>query len=261
MRRRLRWAAARFMPVMLPAVVDSEEGLRIMNDHPDAQRFQRETLALIGRLVPLSGSAFFLVNPDMRHAGTLLYNLPPDAEREYCTEYGALDPLNPERFAGRDDTVVTLDSQIDPHFLKQTLYYQEFMVPHNHRYVADMFFRREGRIIAGITILREASMGNFRPQELDLLRQVQPFIEFSLNATYLPQRDREREGVAATYGLTERELDVLEFVLRGGGNKEIAQRLSLGLATVKTHLHHIFRKVGVRTRSELVARVLADLNR
>ncbi|WP_136065315.1 helix-turn-helix transcriptional regulator [Modicisalibacter radicis] len=232
-----------------------------MHKDQDASPFQRETLALIGRLVPLSGSAFFLVNPDMQHGGALLYNLAPNAERAYRTEYGALDPLNPERFADSDETVVTLDSRMAPHFLRQTLYYQEFMVPHNHRYVADMFFRREGRIIAGLTVLREASMGDFLPEELALLRKVQPFIEFSLNASYLPQRDRERKGMAAKYALTDRELDVLECVLRGSGNKEIASQLSLGLATVKTHLHHIFRKTGAGRRSELIAKLMSDLNR
>lgn len=232
-----------------------------MNKLLDAHPFQRETLALIGRLVPLSGSAFFLVNPDMQHGGALLYNLTPNAEREYRTEYGTLDPLSPERFADSDETVVTLDSRIAPHFLRQTLYYQEFMVPHNHRYVADMFFRREGRIIAGITILREETLGNFLSEELALLRNVQPFIEFSLNTNYLPQRDQERKGVAAKYALTDRELDVLEFVLRGSSNKDIANQLSLGLATIKTHLHHIFQKTGVGTRSELVAKMMSDLNR
>ncbi|WP_024952238.1 helix-turn-helix transcriptional regulator [Cobetia crustatorum] len=231
-----------------------------MNDRQDTHPFQREILALVDRLVPLSGSAFFLVSPNMQHAGALLYNLAPIAEREYRAEYGAMDPLNPELFADKNDTVVTLDSRISPHLLKQTLYYQEFMVPHDHRYVADMFFRREGQIIAGVTILREASMGNFQPQELDLLRQVQPFIEFSLNATYLPQRNQQRKVMTAKYALTGRELDVLEFVLRGSGNKDIAKQLSLGLATVKTHLHHIFRKTGARARSELMAIVMADLN-
>lgn len=231
-----------------------------MSGDRDANPFQRETLALISRLIPLSGSAFFLVNPDMQHGGALLYNLAPDAEREYRTEYGVLDPLNPERFADSDETVVTLDSRISPYFLRQSLYYQDFMVRHNHRYVADMFFRKEGRIFAGLTVLREEAMGDFLPEELDLLRKVQPFIEHSLNAIYLPRRDQERHTFTEKYNLTDRELDVLEYVLRGSANKDIADQLSLGLATVKTHLHHIFQKTGVRARSELVSKVMSDLN-
>lgn len=80
------------------------------------------------------------------------------------------------------------------------------MVPHNHRYVAEMFFRREGRIFAGLSVLREESLGDFSPEELELLRKVQPFVEYSLNAIYLPQRDQERHGIAEKYELTERKL-------------------------------------------------------
>lgn len=228
-------------------------------DTTDPKQFQSHCLELINRLVPLSSSVFFLVNPDMQHASSVLYNLNPDAKREYRTVYGALDPLNPERFASSDVTVVTLDSRIAPHLLRQTLYYQNFMVPHNHRYVADMFFRCDGRIIAGLSIMREEGLGSFQPEELALLRKVQPFIEFSLNEIYLPRRDKAREDVGQKYDLTERELDVLEWVLRGSCNKEIAAQLSLGLATIKTHLHHVFQKTTVRTRSELVAKVMLDL--
>jgi len=229
-------------------------------EHADTREFQQKSLELISSLVSLSSSAFFLVDPGMQHKGAVLYNLAADAERAYASEYGALDPLHPERFANSNEVLVTLDSRIAPHHLKQTLYYQNFMVPFNHRYVVDMFFRREGRIIAGLSIMREESLGNFCADALALLRKVQPFLEYALNAVYLPRRESERQDIAAKYELTERELDVLELVLRGSSNKAIATDLALGEATVKTHLIRIFRKTDVKKRSELVAKILLDLN-
>jgi hypothetical protein len=62
-----------------------------INTTSDSKQFQSQCLELINRLVPLTSSAFFLVNPDMQHSGSVLYNLKPDVEREYRTEYGALD--------------------------------------------------------------------------------------------------------------------------------------------------------------------------
>jgi NarL family two-component system response regulator LiaR len=52
--------------------------------------------------------------------------------------------------------------------------------------------------------------------------------------------------------LTERELEVLQLVARGHGNKEIASELSLSLPTVKSHLVNIFNKLGVASRTEAV---------
>jgi DNA-binding NarL/FixJ family response regulator len=52
--------------------------------------------------------------------------------------------------------------------------------------------------------------------------------------------------------LTERELEVLEHVARGRSNREIADRLVLGEATVKTHVGRVFAKLGVRDRAQAV---------
>lgn len=63
--------------------------------------------------------------------------------------------------------------------------------------------------------------------------------------------------------LTERELEVLHQLARGASNKQIARLLFVSEATVKSHLVHIFSKLGVdsRARAVRVARdsgILAD---
>jgi LuxR family maltose regulon positive regulatory protein len=54
--------------------------------------------------------------------------------------------------------------------------------------------------------------------------------------------------------LSEREVEVLELVAAGRSNAEIAQELYLSVGTVKAHVHHIFGKLLVRSRSQAVAR-------
>ena len=53
-------------------------------------------------------------------------------------------------------------------------------------------------------------------------------------------------------GRADRERDVLVLVARGHSNAEIADELHLGEATVRTHLGHLFAKVGVRNRAQAV---------
>jgi DNA-binding NarL/FixJ family response regulator len=52
--------------------------------------------------------------------------------------------------------------------------------------------------------------------------------------------------------LTPRELELARLAGRGMRNKEIAERLGIGEGTVKAHLHNVYRKVGVESRTELL---------
>ena len=53
--------------------------------------------------------------------------------------------------------------------------------------------------------------------------------------------------------LTDRELDVLALVAQGLTNRQISSRLFISPATVRTHLEHIYEKLGVRSRAGAVS--------
>lgn len=53
--------------------------------------------------------------------------------------------------------------------------------------------------------------------------------------------------------LSPRELEILQALSTGASNKQIAQRLFISEATVKTHLIHVYQKLGVETRTAAVS--------
>lgn len=60
------------------------------------------------------------------------------------------------------------------------------------------------------------------------------------------------------FGLSERELEVLRLVVDGLGNQEIADKLSVSLDTVKTHVKHILEKLLVSDRTQAAVKALRE---
>jgi DNA-binding NarL/FixJ family response regulator len=59
---------------------------------------------------------------------------------------------------------------------------------------------------------------------------------------------RERRAARPEEELTEREREILELVAAGVPNQQIALRLGISAKTVKSHLTHVFRHIGVQDR-------------
>ena len=76
----------------------------------------------------------------------------------------------------------------------------------------------------------------------------------SLNSAILRRRIAR---TAKTYGLSNREEEVLGAMMRGMTRAQIAQAFVVSEETVKTHVKHIYRKLGVASRDEL-GRMVSD---
>jgi ATP/maltotriose-dependent transcriptional regulator MalT len=59
---------------------------------------------------------------------------------------------------------------------------------------------------------------------------------------------------AEKLGLTARELEVVRLIAQGHSNTEIAAELFVSDATVKTHINHIFSKLGARDRGQVIVK-------
>jgi DNA-binding NarL/FixJ family response regulator len=94
-----------------------------------------------------------------------------------------------------------------------------------------------------------------RSTEASVVALSRPEIELDAPASrqVVPQL-RPRSANALEDELTRRELEVLSMVAEGETNARIAGRLIVSEDTVKTHVKHILRKLGVHNRSQAVSR-------
>jgi len=132
----------------------------------------------------------------------------------------------------------------------------------------NLFAWTDGENIGDLRIWRGPHRANFSDHELALLDLVRPAFSVAL------ARARAAAGVAkpaavaaadrpddadsphdAFARLTRRERQVVELVVEGLLDKEIAQRLGISYTTVRTHLDRSFQKLGVSNRSRLARKL------
>ncbi len=78
----------------------------------------------------------------------------------------------------------------------------------------------------------------------------------ALVSSRIRELSHDLTGDEKSPSLTPREAEVLRLAARGMSNKEIAADLRIWLQTVKSHLHNVYTRLGVRTRRAAVAKAL-----
>jgi transcriptional regulator EpsA len=80
------------------------------------------------------------------------------------------------------------------------------------------------------------------------LRQITPLSHQRLSCLVQSHRHHEERS------LSEREIEIMDWVKMGKTNPEIADILEISSYTVKNHLHHIFKKLSVYNRVQAISR-------
>lgn len=169
------------------------------------------------------------------------------------------DPLHPAGLAARDIRFVSMfDSRLSGPLAARRDYWS-FLSTFGARDAAEMIFRVRGRAVAGLSLVWVGKSG--RRAEREPGEAVQSYVEFNL-ASHIPTAPSPgAHDIRSPLGLTPRELAIAHLICDGLTNIQIARRLNIAGSTVKTHLLHVFGKLGVRTRAALVTRLLSATHR
>jgi DNA-binding CsgD family transcriptional regulator len=141
----------------------------------------------------------------------------------------------------------------------------------------DLFEQQAGHIVTASRVLEELTLDYPDAKaKAERIRDIEHAgdtltheIVRRLNTSFVTPIDRDGSDVAVSireigttmgafsqrYRLSRREAQIVELVLLGYRNRDIAGTLGTSPATIKKHLTHVFDKVGVDTRTQLVSRI------
>jgi DNA-binding CsgD family transcriptional regulator len=233
------------------------------NPAPDAaawiDRFGDETLTVVCRALGAQWGSFYRIGSNLRPFGFRTFGIP----REFGLAYKQnamenVDPLHPVRLVPRKPRFLTM-GDARAHSPDRYRDFQAFLRSFGAQEAGEMIFHSGGQAVAGLSLVWTGQKPEYRATA-ELGSSLHSYVEFNLDTGWRMrglQSAGTREALARGYELTGRETEVVDAVCRGLTNDDIARQLNIGLATVKTHLIHVFKKVGVETRGGLISRVLA----
>lgn len=161
---------------------------------------------------------------------------------ELLAQAGSTYPLDTVEHAMSQEPLRISDF-ISPRAFRRTTAYAVLMVPFGVEYELKLWLPAPPGHARSFCFARGPG-NDFSERDVELLRLVRP---------HLARLRARWERAPRPAQLTERECDVLELVAQGLTNREVAARLFIATGTVRTHLEHVYEKLGVRTRAGAVA--------
>lgn len=136
--------------------------------------------------------------------------------------------------------------------LERTEFFNDFLARDGLHWGVNLYAWSGGRNIGDMRIWRDRRRADFTLDELELLDLVRP----ALTAALLRCRGDATapslvQAPSAAANLSPRETEVAQLAACGLGDKDIARRLGISPTTVRTHIDHAYRKLGVNNRVAL----------
>jgi DNA-binding CsgD family transcriptional regulator len=182
--------------------------------------------------------------------GALCVGRDADMADQYLRHFQFIDPISPVLRRRRGASHIYAGMPRDE--LLRTAYFNEFLKPFRTVEGVDLYVYRGQRNVGDLRVWRAAGRKPLGEREITLLNLLQPYL---LDAMLVPS---SRPVPLERFGLTPREAQICELLVKGMTDREIGRLLRLGYWTVRTHLQHVFAKLEVSNRVELTHRLLAN---
>jgi DNA-binding CsgD family transcriptional regulator len=210
----------------------------------------RESVAnSVAALLKADYMASFVWNPAKRGYGTgISLNMDPGNVRRYEQHFQFNDPVTPVMAKRQAATIV--DSVISRSDLERSEFYCDFLAVDGLHHGINFFAYRDGRHLGDLRLWRSRHQPDFDESDRLMLELIGRAMAAQLS---VPDGDHPALPAHIAELLTAREFEVAEALAEGLSDSEIALRLHISHATVRTHLTHLFEKLQVRSRLAAIA--------
>ena len=195
-----------------------------------------------------------------RFADRVAFNMSDDNLSSYESYYQFRDPITPALQRRRRTTSV--NEVISRPALERSEFFNDFLARDGLYYGINYYAYAGGANIGDLRIWRGRGKEDFSRREIEIVDAIGPAFTNAMRRA-LAREGGGRSGaspgglmerIASETRLTAREKEIARSAALGKTDMEVARALGISVTTVRTHLRHIFAKLGVSNRTQLATR-------
>lgn len=186
---------------------------------------------------------------DYRDAGAI--GMHDSIEKDYfAAGVHRLDPFFPKKLVSTSERIHCLSTitRTEP-VQAEANGYAKFLARYGYEDEVDLVFSDGGTPFANLIIFSDHHFSD----RLQALQHLHRFLQHTISCHPYVREQARLALLRNRFGLTHREVEVVDLICSGGSNAEIASDLRIGMATVKTHVVRVLDKIGVNSRCAVVA--------
>lgn len=215
----------------------------------------------INNIIPYYAANFFIYSNNDKVVSKLqCVNIPQKAIDEYEEYYYKIDDIKEKTFNQR--TSIKSTDIMNYREWEKTEYFNDFLYSNRLYYLCGIDIHYQDQLLGTIGLFRRKSDPDYSIKDLHILNTLKNQLSNQMYKLYLIDRMKNNkaeqiglklESSENKFDLTERELEVIDHVIDGKNNRQLADELFISINTVKKHLNNIFRKTEVTNRTELTS--------
>jgi DNA-binding CsgD family transcriptional regulator len=229
--------------------------MKLSNSHHPTGllQFQEQSLNMLSGVLNIRKIVTYQIDEQNKPLCYQTQDMHSSMHREYMEQFYQFDPLYPERLKDNTEAVIKMNDLVSFSERTDHPYYADFINPWGIRDIIEIFLSVDEQRVVGFALMLNNQQSELSISDMNRVKELQKFMQYSLERAYDSPSQKQFDQFCHQYQLTPKEQQVLDLLSAGLPNKSIANNLSCSLATVKTHLQHIFAKTGVNSKTEVTS--------
>jgi DNA-binding CsgD family transcriptional regulator len=233
--------------------------LLIIHSYEDIDGMRIELLTLLRMLIKFDYASIYLYdNENEMLTRPIGYNLSQEDLYFYINDLEVIDPFRPLRkmFSDPNHTTIRAHDYALNAKVEDTEYYKAAWEPKGIKASLFAGLGYNELILGCISLYRKENNPDFSDRDIHIVNILKDHLNIRLwREKYkqkVPDIEMDIPGIKRKYGLTNREMEVIELWSNGLTDIEICQQLSISNNTLKKHISNIFRKLDITSRVEFL---------